>query len=121
MENKMEEVWKDVKDFPGYKVSSLGRIRGPLKIFGMKPDKDGYVRVSLWKGGKQYTKTVHLIVCTTFHGEKPSPELLALHRDDIKHNNTPGNLYWGTKMDNIRDYLGNGRVYRGGSRKVHLK
>ena len=39
-----EEIWKDIEDFPGYKISSLGNVIGLHKRV-LKPglnNKDGY-------------------------------------------------------------------------------
>lgn len=71
MDNYIEEkeVWKDVKDFGGYKVSNNGRVRsldryvvdknGKRMFYNgiylkQHVDKDGYLRVQLNKEGNGY-------------------------------------------------------------------
>jgi hypothetical protein len=47
------------------------------------------------------------IVCLAFHG--PKPECLELrHKDDVKLNDEPDNLAWGTRLENCADRKING-------------
>ena len=39
--------------------------------------------------------------------------MLALHRNDIKTDNRPENLYWGSRLDNAADAVHNDRQFRG--------
>jgi hypothetical protein len=124
------EVWKAIPDFPGYEVSSLGRIRTfwkrvgrgkgngrgaisiiadfPQRIMKTNPDKyDGYLNVVLRQGDKGITKTVHRLVLETFVG--PCPEgYEARHLDNTPGNPDLTNLCWGTKSENHMDRIGNG-------------
>ena len=74
----MTEIWRtavyDGIVYEGlYRVSNLGRIlslnyNGTGKTDLLKPgeDKDGYLKVNLWKNGKYKTCLVHRLVAETF-------------------------------------------------------
>ena len=101
------ELWKDVKDYEGlYQVSTLGRVRSLDKYVNtknrnvdkvLKPayDKNGYLRVYLYKNGKGTYFRVHRLVAKTFI---PNPLNLPVinHKDEVKDNNHPYNLEWCT-------------------------
>lgn len=44
---------------------------------------------------------VHQAVCEAFHGPKPFPEAVVIHRDENGLNNRPENLRWGTQKENL--------------------
>lgn len=95
----MDEIWKDIPGFPNFQVSNLGRVLGPRGIKKPQIDKDGYYLVRLT--GKWFR--LNRLVCTIFNGAAPNPKDEALHKDDIKTNNVPDNLYWGNGVDNWED------------------
>lgn len=51
---------------------------------------------------------VHRIVCEAFNGPAPVGCNTVRHLDDVKHNNVPDNLAWGTQADNMADAVRNG-------------
>ena len=63
------EEWRDVVGYEGlYQVSDQGRVKslerkGRRKERILKPgmDKDGYLLVNLWVGGKQKNHKVHIL------------------------------------------------------------
>lgn len=57
--------------------------------------------------------SVGVLLCTAFHGPRPSPKHQALHYDDVNTNNTPENLRWGTCHQNAQDRVRNGRQAKG--------
>lgn len=92
------EEWLLIPDHGGfYKISNLGRIFGVRsnKILSQYLNDRGYLASMLGR--------THILVCRTFHGPKPFPTALALHKDDVKTNNTSDNLYWGDDVDNAKD------------------
>ncbi len=99
----MTEVWRIIPEHPNYEVSSFGRIRRGSYIKSLIPDKDGYFRVSLTTLGEEKLYRVNRIVCTVFQGDPPTPNSLALHKDNNNQNNNESNLYWGTSQDNSND------------------
>ena len=120
----MTEQWKAVPFAPTYEVSSEGRVRSldrvgvdgrklKGKILSLKETPQGYFEASLRYGGKMHFHRVNRLVCLVFNGEPSSDDLLACHKDDDPKNNTPNNLYWGTRADNAKDALRNDRYSRG--------
>ena len=55
------EEWRDISDFPNYKVSNLGRILNIKRnrILNLSPNNHGYIQVFLYKNGKGYAKNCH--------------------------------------------------------------
>lgn len=114
----MEEIWKDIPDFPGYQASTLGRVRSHNKVTSsarfahrewkdriLKPKvsrKDKCSRLSLWKDGKCHDVLVHRIVADTFLGKMSDTKMTVNHKDGNRQNNCVENLEWMTREDNIR-------------------
>ena len=111
------EVWKDIKGYEGYQVSTEGRIRTYGKttytekhgtrhwkdrILKQKNAQDNAMRVELWKDGKHKTVLVHRIVALTFLGEPPKENMTVNHKDGNRRNNHIENLEWLSLADNIR-------------------
>ena len=89
------EEWKEIKDFPGYKVSNYGRV------FSDKINKQlracisnhGYKYVCLRKDNKNYCKTMHNLVAEAFI-PNPNNYYSVTHIDKNKTNNFVDNLKW---------------------------
>lgn len=98
----MTEVWKDIKDFPNYEVSNMGRVRNKLtgNMIHQQVRKRGYVKVQLWRNGKDYTRDVHRLVAISFLGYKEGLEVN--HIDGDKSNNRINNLEWCTRKENVQ-------------------
>lgn len=101
-EEEIEE-WRDVPEFEGYRVSSLGRIYSLKhnKIRVLCPNRKGYLGLGLYKNGKVYTKVVHRLVAKAFI---PNPENKPQinHKSGIKSNNRVSNLEWCDQFENMR-------------------
>lgn len=103
------ELWKDIKDFDGYQISNMGRIRSvdrtvavgvhKREIVGLilktNKDKDGYEGVNLKVGGKSYRKKVHRLVAETFI-DNPNDYPCIDHINGIRDDNRTENLRWCT-------------------------
>ena len=48
-------------------------------------------------------ESVHVLVCSAFHGERPSSKHQAAHIDGNSMNNARENLYWATVRENHAD------------------
>lgn len=110
--------YRKIDEFPGYFVCSNGRILGKRGKF-LKPSvsRDGYEIVILmrgpWGSSKRFGRAVHSLICSAFHGKKPSPKHQVRHWDGNRRNNIPENLLWGTGKDNYLDRVRHGRPMDG--------
>lgn len=93
------EIWLPAPRYPHYKVSNLGRVKS-VRILDGCITKYGYHRVNLYNKNNVF---IHVLVCTAFHGPKPSSKHEVCHRDGNKLNNKASNLRWGTRKENIED------------------
>jgi hypothetical protein len=50
-----------------------------------------------------------ILVCTDAHGPKPPDKDVCAHKNDIKDDDRPENLYWATHKENSQDAVRNGR------------
>lgn len=99
------EEWRPITGYPGYEVSSLGRVFSQFihRARKHKIDKDGYPSLYLNRpdGPPKYFH-IHVLVCLAFNGPKPSPTHQVNHMDGVKTNNIPDNLEWVTVSENYR-------------------
>lgn len=126
----MEEIWKEVADWPDWLVSTCGRAQRKTtykKTKAMQPTygfvSNDYVWVCLTHPEKYcLEKRMAHLVLETFSGPKPSRDSKARHLDDIKTNNQLSNLAWGTSKENSDDAIRNGRPmgWRNCSPERHL-
>ena len=66
--DNINEEWRDIKGFEGlYQVSNLGRVKNAKGLI-KKPTMNnrGYIRLSLWEGGKSKNFSVHRLVAEAF-------------------------------------------------------
>lgn len=110
---KAATEWRFVPGFEKYQVNEVGQVRrfwpgahAPSpRILKSRVCRDGYNRVSLYcNAGKMHAVHVHRIVALAFHGV-PQAGMYACHKDGNKLNNQPGNIYWGTPLENARDTM----------------
>lgn len=66
-------------------------------------DQHGYHKVRLVVDGKRRKKTAHSLICSAFHGPKPTPTHEVRHLNGIRIDNRPNNLVWGTRSENALD------------------
>lgn len=100
------EIWKDIKDYPDYEVSTLGRIRSlyyrkktkmpNLQLLKPVIGSHGYLVVNI----KQKVLCVHRLIAETF---LPNPLGLPCvdHKDRNRVNNHVSNLHWVSFSDNL--------------------
>lgn len=104
---------KEVPQYPGYFATETGLIKGPRGWIAPFPNKTGYLRFNVSLGAGKLTQTsVHIAVCSAFHGPRPDGRFAA-HRDGDKLNNRADNLYWATSEENERDKREHGRSLLG--------
>jgi hypothetical protein len=108
--------YRVVEGFPRYRVGSDGSVWSVWK-FGWKrlnPWRDdwGRLRVSFCLGTGRFVRKVSILVLEAFGGPRPEG-MECCHKDDNFENNDISNLYWGTRRDNVRDAMRNGRICQG--------
>jgi hypothetical protein len=101
-----------VEGFPGYYVSTDGRVRGPLRELAPKYDPSGYAKVNLRRGNRSHTRYVHRLVLEAFAGPAPAGAH-SRHLNGDPTDNRLANLRWGTPAENAADRDRHGRTARG--------
>lgn len=97
----MKEIWKIIPFEDEYEVSSLGKVRNikTKHIKSLRPNRDGYLRVTLYPSGKTYT--AHQLVARVFL-DNPDKHLQVNHINGDKEDNTVNNLEWCSCSHNSR-------------------
>ena len=112
-------MWKPILGWEGwYEISDRGEVRsvdrrvtgadGKTYFFHSHPikrhlDRDGYARARLCRPGESVTAQVHVLVCEAFHGPRPGRDAEVCHANDIRDDNRPENLSWGTRQSNCAE------------------
>lgn len=107
----MQPIWKDVPGYPGYLVSSDGKIAsmrsGERRMLSQRMHK-GYWHVQVKRDGHQKKRPVHQLVLLAFVGPKTEQKPEGRHLNGDALDNRCSNLAWGSRMDNHRDALEHG-------------
>lgn len=80
----------------------------PATVIAPYIRSQGYATVKLGKGGVKRSAYIHRLVAQAFLGPCPMRHEVC-HSDGDKTNNVTGNLYWGTRKQNIADNLRMGK------------
>jgi hypothetical protein len=124
------EEWRPVVGYEGaYEVSSRGRVRSldktlrhpngatwtrPGRLLNPCPGPQGYLQVTLSRGGHCKTFHVHRLVAAAFIGPRP-PGQVVRHRDGVKANCAVDNIAYGTSLQNSDDARQHGTLCQGSS------
>ena len=93
IEDLPNEVWKNIKDFPLYKISNYGRVRNINSNRILRPSVVcGYYKVRLSNNGKIHDFLVHYLVQEIFNNQLPRDNECIDHIDGNKLNNHADNL-----------------------------
>lgn len=94
------EIWKKIKGFDNYEVSSLGKVKNVKtdRILKTYLNHSGYehIEISGENGKKKFS--IHRLVLTTFNDNKDG--LHVNHINHIKNDNRLENLEWVTIKEN---------------------
>ena len=101
------EIWKDIEGYEGlYQISNMGNVKslnynrtGKEKILKSGKNKDNYLRVCLYKNGKQKKCLVHRLVAEVFIPRIEGKEFVD-HINGIRDDNRIDNLRWCTHQEN---------------------
>lgn len=101
-----QEVWRDVDGYEGiYQVSDLGRVRshksGEWRVLRPIKMKNCYLRVGLYRDGKQKNVLVHRLVAQAFVHNDDETKTQINHIDECKQNNRLSNLEYCTASYNV--------------------
>lgn len=121
----MNNFYRPIPEFPGYRVSRDGEVqscwvrRGRYRLPTdtwlplMRILRDGYSTVNLpATDGKKAIRRIHRLVLGAFEGPGRSG-CIACHKDGDRLNNALTNLYWGTHQTNSDDAVKHGTKARG--------
>jgi hypothetical protein len=116
MEDSTIEIWKDIKGYNNYQVSSFGRVKSKArflsegkrgrrfqkeKMLVLSKTKTGYVQVSLYNEKGMKLKRVHSLVADAFLPLDQKKETVD-HIDNNKKNNRIDNLQWMSFCENSK-------------------
>jgi hypothetical protein len=99
--NNEIEIWRTIRDYPNYSVSTFGRVRNDNtnKILKNQNSNAGYKSVTLCKNGKVKKVQIHRLVAHAFISN-PHNKPCVDHIDNSKGNNRIDNLRWATISEN---------------------
>lgn len=111
------EEWRDIKDYPLYKISNLGRVKRlsyereiyrpdtgwylichKEKILKPYKNKHGYTSAKIYNGSGYSNRLTHRLVAEAFI-DNPLNKPTVNHIDGIKDNNKLNNLEWSTDKE----------------------
>ena len=106
------EVCKPLTEYPGYSVTTEGRIYSHISNKFLKPSAErNYHKVGLTCNGKRYSKHVHILVGRAYLPDYKEG-LNILHIDETlpyPQRHSLSNLRVGSQADNIKEMYDKGR------------
>lgn len=114
----------ELREIPGYRAKynmagSDGYVYSmvsgaPIKLAGAFDGKKRYLHVWGYPiDGNRKTINVHVLVCSAFHGDRPSPQHTVSHLNGNRLDNRAENLDWELHVDNIGRKFDHGTDDRG--------
>lgn len=109
----VRERWRNISDYPLYRISSTGRVKNRVSGRILKPsiDRHGYLQVVLCENGSRHTDRIHRLVAEAFiNGYETG--LQVNHIDGNKRNNLVDNLEWVTPSENTIHAYAHGLAHK---------
>lgn len=94
------ETWLEIFEFPGYSVSSWGRVRNDYsgRVLTLLRNQHGVTHVGMNRGGIQHKRGVAKLVAERFLTHKTEDDFdTPIHLDGDRTNNEATNLAWRPK------------------------
>lgn len=118
------ELWKTIRNFEDYQVSSNGYVRSANRLINQKSSKGncykrmvkgkaltpvdnglGYLQITLRSCGETTRKYVHELVAEAFITKPEDIRVEVNHKDHNKRNNSVDNLEWVSRSENIKKMM----------------
>ena len=102
------ELWKPLKNFPGYEGSTEGRIRNIRTQHIQRPrvNDKGYLKVDIYINKRRRNVKVSRLIAEAFHGSHPGMDVR--YKDNDRSNVSADNLEWCTRSELIKDAYSKG-------------
>lgn len=125
------QEWRVIDGWPDYAVSSDGQVKRIADSYRLTPTgkfvrnvkagailkpifgRDRYAEVGLCRDKVVTRIKISVLVCSAFHGPKPSPHHMVAHWDGNRANDSVCNLRWATHAENEADKERHGTRPRG--------
>ena len=104
----MTEEWREIADFPKYRVSDRGHIESVKsgRILSPSTNQYGHLKVNLLRDGETYTRSVNQLVGSAFLEPPARGDFSSLiHLDGSKKNCGVENLMWRPRYFAIKYHL----------------
>lgn len=99
------EQWYPIPTIEGYYITRSGKVKGPR---GKELTASRNYQVSISRMNKGIS--IAYLLLMTFE-RLPVKGECALHWNDDRSNNSLKNIYWGTKSQNRKDAIRNGKLF----------
>lgn len=100
--NTNSEIWKPIKGYENYSVSSLGNFKNSDgRLLKKNLTQKGYYHITLCKNRIPKTFKAHRLVAASFL-DNPLNKETVNHKNGIKTDNNISNLEWNTHTENVR-------------------
>lgn len=115
------EEWLEIEDFPGYEVSSEGRIRNGNTglLLGIHDNGHGVKQVVMRRDGRNNARAVHKLVALAYLDPAPD-DCVPIHLDGDWNNNAVDNLDWKPRWFAVKRTLQNKRTTPNDDRPVRF-
>lgn len=121
---EIEEIpeWKEIEEFPEYSVSNTGLVRNDhtTRILNQSFNQQGVVKVGLFDGKKQHTRSVKFLVAVAFVEGRTNVFDTAINLDGDQEHNHARNIAWrprwfamrySRQFDDVGDWYLNRQIY----------